>query len=125
MLLSIFIIGLILGIVLLMICNKYWRSSFTTWCEPIAIILCTICTIDIIVSTIILIMKPISYKNFKIKYDTLKDTITSSDDIRDATFTKDLIEVNTEINKCRAYIDSKWIGIFFNKEMCELELLEK
>ena len=108
-----------------MICNKYWCSSFTVWCEPIGILLCAICTIGTIVSTIILIMKPISYKNFKIRYDTLKATITSSDDVRDATFTKDLIEVNTEINKCRAYIDSKWIGIFFNKEMCELELLGK
>lgn len=125
MLLLIFIIGLILGVVLLMICNKYWRSSFTDWCTPIGILLCIICTIGTIVSATLLIIKPISYKNFKIRYDTLKDTITSSDDVRDATFTKDLIEVNTEINKCRAYIDSKWIGIFFNKEMCELELLGK
>ena len=125
MLLLIFIICLILGIILLMIYNKYWYSSFADWCEPIGILLCVICIIGTIISTILLIMKPISYKNFKIRYDTLKDTITSSDDIRDATFTKDLIEVNTEINKCRAYIDSKWIGIFFSKEMCELELLEK
>lgn len=71
----------------------------------------------------ILTAKPLDYKRVKIKYDVLQQTITSKDDIRDAGYINQLIELNNEIQSCREFKDSKWVGIFQNKKICELELL--
>ena len=72
-----------------------------------------------------LFLKPLTYKNFKIKYDTIKEIITSKDDVRDATFTNQIIEINKEIKTCNEFKNSNWIGIFQNEQICESELLTK
>ena len=79
----------------------------------------------VIAEIIVLTTKPIVYKNFKIKYEVVKEQITSKDDVRDATFTQNIIEINQEIMHCREYIDNAWIGIYENKKICDMELLKK
>lgn len=69
--------------------------------------------------------KAIGYKNFKIKYDTIKSQITNKDDIRDASFTQNIIEINEQILYCREYKDSIWFGIYQNEKICDTELLKK
>lgn len=81
--------------------------------------------IFILTMSLILLSKPYNYKNFKIEYETVKETITQKDDVRDATYTMQIIEINQEIKYCREFKDSKWIGIFQNEKICEMELLEK
>lgn len=81
--------------------------------------------IPLIIELMILLIKPLNYKNFKIKYDTIKETITSKDDIRDATFTSQLIEINQEIKSCNEYKNSAWVGIFQNERICEMDYLKK
>jgi len=71
-----------------------------------------------------ILIKPYNYKEFKVKYETIRETNTNPNDVRDATFTMKKIEINEEIKLCRVYIDSKWIGIFYNKKICDLELLD-
>ena len=72
-----------------------------------------------------IILKPINYKNFKIQYDTITEMQTAKNDIRDAEYTKNLIEINNEIKTNREYINSKWVGIFYNKKIAEMEILNK
>ena len=79
----------------------------------------------LLVMALSLLCKPYDYKNFKIEYETVKETITQKDDVRDATYTMQIIEINQKIRHCREFKDSKWIGIFQNKKICEMELLTK
>lgn len=81
--------------------------------------------IALLCETIFLIQKPFNYKDFKVKYDTIKETMTTSDDVRDAAFTLKIVEINEEIRTCKTYINSKWVGIYYNKKICEFELLDK
>lgn len=71
------------------------------------------------------LLKPIFYKNFKIKYETLKYTETSSIDIRDTNYTQKIIEINETIRSHREYINSKWFGIFHSKDIANMEYLNK
>jgi len=111
-------IALIVGIAVVVYGNVY-----ADW--YVGTILITLSSIFIVICCAIILLKPISYKKFKVKYDTIKETITYSDDIRDATFTNKIIEINEEILYCREFKDSLTIGIFQNKNICELELLSK
>lgn len=85
----------------------------------------TFALIILAIEIILLIIKPIDYANFKIEYDVIKDTITSSEDIRDTNYTQKLIEINTEIQKNREWKDNIIIGLFYNEKIAELELLVK
>lgn len=130
------IIVLIFGLICILIghyentktidCSKSWNWDYSYekyyWIGiPCVIISGTILFIMILVLT----LKPVMYKNFKIKYDTIKEMSTSPDDIRDATYTQNLIEINNEIRHCREYKNSTWVGIFQNKKICNLKLLNK
>lgn len=90
-----------------------------------SIILLILGIIFITVEIICLTTKPISYKEFKIKYEVVKEQITSKDDVRDATFTQNIIEINQKIMHCREYIDNVWLGIYENKKICDMDLLRK
>lgn len=116
------IILAILGIVMVIIGNKSWRYEVFFMIGVILIIVTStvlLCEIGVIIS------KPIDYKNFKIQYDTITEMQTSKNDIRDAEYTKNLIEINNEIKTNREYINSKWVGIFYNKKIAEMEILNK
>lgn len=118
------IIVLLVGIILIIIGNKkIWWSRDNYYF--IGGILTAISGTALIVMIIILLLKPLNYKKFKIKYETTKNMITEKNDIRDATFTNNLLEINQEILTCREYINSKWVGIFQNKKICNMELLSK
>ena len=123
-LLGITILIVIIGILCIIKGNHcgYWDGD--NWILLGAIIL-VFSGIFSIGELVFLSLKPVDYKNFKIKYDTIKETITSKDDIRDATFTNQLIEINQTIRSCNEYKDSIWVGIFQNKKICEMELLKK
>ena len=82
-------------------------------------------TIFILIEIVLILNKPFEYKTFKVKYDTIKETITFKDDIRDATFTNQIIEINSKIRSCNEFKDNQWIGIFQNKRICDLPLLNK
>ena len=94
------------------------------WILSGAIIL-TLSGMVLIVELMLLLLKQLDYKNFKIKYDTIKETITSKDDIRDATFTSQLIEINQRIKSCNEYKNSTWVGIFQNEKICKTKPLKK
>ena len=81
--------------------------------------------LSLVVMILVLLLKPVEYTDFKIKYETTKNMITNKDDIRDAAFTNNLLEINEDILTCRAYINSNWVGIFQNKNICDTELLSK
>ncbi len=123
-LLGITILLVIIGILCIIKgnCDGYWDGD--NWILSGAIIL-VFSSVFLIVELACLSLKPVGYKDFKIKYETIKETITSKDDIRDATFTNQLIEINQTIRSCNEYKDSMWFGIFQNKKICEMELLKK
>lgn len=102
--------------------SNFWAED--TWAIAGAIVL-MFSVPFLIVELTFLFLKPLSYKNFKIKYDTIKETMTSKDDIRDATFTNQIIEINKEIKTCNEFKNSTWFGIFQNEQICESELLTK
>lgn len=77
------------------------------------------------VEFIAILLKPLDYKNFKIEYETIKQTITTSQDIRDTNYTQKIIEINTEINVNKEFSDNQWVGIFYSKQIGELEILKK
>ena len=112
----------ILSIVFIYIGNGDWDKE---WLLFFGIVLIIIMIMSLIIEFTILISKPIEYKNFKIEYDVVKETITSSEDMRDTNYTQKLIEINTRIKANREYKDSIWCGIFFNKKIADLELLQK
>lgn len=122
LLLILSILLFILSIVFIYIGNDDWDKE---WLLYFGIGLIMIMSISLIIEFTMLISKPIVYKNFKIEYDVVKETITSSEDIRDTNYTQKLIEINTKIKTNREYKDSIWCGIFFNKKIADLELLQK
>lgn len=122
--LEITILGIIAGIFCIIIGLQSSYDTGEGW--TILGIVCLItATIFFLVEMTIILSKPFEYKTFKVKYDTIKDTITFKDDIRDATFTNQIIEINSKIRSCNEFKDSQWIGIFQNKRICELPLLNK
>lgn len=116
------IILAILGIVMAIIANNSWRYEVFL---IIGVILLMVASIALLCEIGVIISKPIDYKNFKIQYDTITEMQTSKNDIRDAEYTKNLIEINNEIKTNREYINSKWVGIFYNKKIAEMKILNK
>ena len=124
MLLLIFtILAIILGGIGLYYTTHSWEDHDIIM--GFSIILLVFGIIFITIEIVALTTKPIVYKNFKIKYDVIKEQITSKDDVRDATFTQNIIEINQEIMHCREYINNVWLGIYENKKICDMELLKK
>lgn len=124
MLLLIFtILAIILGCIGLYYTTYSWKDHDIFM--GFSIILLVLGIIFIVIEIGALIIKPIAYKDFKIKYDVIKEQITNKNDVRDATFTQNIIEINQEIMQCREYIDSVWVGIYENKKICDMELLKK
>lgn len=64
-----------------------------------------------------IIYKPIEYTNFTAKYYNIQYIGTDKEEI--------IYSINEKILKCRAYEKSKWVGIYQNKKICELNLLSK
>lgn len=116
------IVLIVLSVVFIYIGNNDWDKE---WLFYVGIALIIIMIISLTIEFAMLINKPIEYKNFKIEYDVVKETITSSEDIRDTNYTQKLIEINTKIKTNREYKDNIWCGIFFNKKIADLELLQK
>lgn len=116
------IILAILGIVMCIIGEKNWKyDTFLI----IGVILFMVTSMALLGEILNIIVKPINYKNFKIQYETITEMPTSKNDIRDAEYTKNLIEINKKIKTNREYINSKWVGIFYNKKIAEMEILNK
>ena len=69
--------------------------------------------------------KQVTYKRFIAEYNTIKEISTSKEDLRDATYTNRIIDINEQINTCREFKDSLWVGIYQNKKICNAELLTK
>jgi hypothetical protein len=109
---------LITGIILNIFNESEWSMLLGIFLDLVAVIAITI-------DLSLLAVKPANYKYFKIKYDTIQEMQTSSEDVRDATYTQNLIEINEEIKINREYVDNIWIGIFYNKDIANLELLNK
>ena len=121
LLLIIAIVVVSLGIILTIIANK--NDDFGVFI--LGIIPLIFGVIALIIMIVALILKPIEYTEFKIKYEATESMITNKDDIRDAAFTYNLLAINKEILSCREYINSNWVGIFNNKNICDSELLSK
>ena len=120
-------IGILLICILCIIKGYYFCKD---WCDSDDLIVYGVIgivfdSVFLLAMASILLFKPYEYKNFKIEYETVKETITQKDDVRDATYTMQIIEINQKIRHCREFKDSKWIGIFQNEKICEMELLEK
>lgn len=115
------ILGLAIGII--MVCTS--DDLFDDLKITIGLYLSAICFIFLAIMVIILILKPKNYKEFKIKYDTVKETLTYKDDIRDAGYINNIIEINNSIKYCREFKDSVFIGIFQNDKICQLDLIKK
>lgn len=115
------IILLILGIALFIIGIKTWEEVSST----IGGMLIFITFIVLVAEGLILILKPLDYKKFITKYETVTETITNENDVRDTDYTKMIIDINKEIRTNRKFIDSKWIGIFYDKDIAEMELINK
>ena len=116
---------LIISIILFILGIIGLYKGFDDWLEIIGIFGSVFGGLLLVAVIVFLINKPYKYRTFKIEYETIKQMTTSKSDIRDATFTNRLIEVNKEINYCREFKDSIWIGIFQNKKICEMKLLNK
>ena len=120
----VYIVTIITLFLCIIVYKKYNEiMSYEMECAFSILVLCFV--IAFVAEITLILVKPINYRDFKIEYDTVKQITTSFEDIRDTNYTMKLIEINQKINLHRAYIDSKWIGIFFNKKIAELELLEK
>lgn len=88
-------------------------------------ILALLLGIALVAEFAIFLAKPLDYKKFKIEYETVKEMATSPSDIRDTNYTQKIIEINLEINKNKEFINSPWVGIFYNRRISELELIKK
>ena len=119
----------VITIILVVVClllGVIGHLCYNDFLEPFGYILGgTFLVVLISMVGVIFISKPMEYKEFKAKYDTVAETITSQSDIRDTNYTKEIIELNTEINLNREFIQNEWIGIFYNEKIAELELLQK
>ena len=114
-------LGLILGIVAIKIGLKYYKDGLTI----IGLVTTVIHVIMIVIELIIILTKPLDAIDFKSKYEVIQQMATEKDDIRDATFTQNIIKINQTINDNRIWKDSLFVGIFYNEEIADMEFLKK
>ena len=79
----------------------------------------------LLMEILILILKPVNFIKFKSKYDIFNNITLSENDLRDAGITKELIDINYDININKIMKDNLLIGIFYNEEIANLDLLNK
>ena len=121
LLIIISIIMLILSIILIKVATENWFDGLLI----LGILIAFISGGTLIGCITALAIKPLIKNDFIARYETIKEMPTYNNDIRDATYTQSLIEINEEIKKCNIYINNKFIGIFEIKEICETEPLKK
>lgn len=68
---------------------------------------------------------PLKERDFKVKYNSVKEMKTLSTDLRDASYTKELLEINKEINNAREYCNDPFFGCINSEEIANYELLNK
>ena len=106
---------LITGIILLILGIIGINKGFLDWWEEIGIIGTIFGSIILAFCIAFLIYKQVTYKRFIAEYNTIKEISTSKEDLRDATYTNRIIDINEQINTCREFKDSLWVGIYQNK----------
>ena len=115
----IFIIGIVL------ICKNTSFIDGNEFLEFLGTILSFVAGLFIILSLIHILAKPLDYRHFIVKYETLKEIKTSSIDIRDTNYTQLLIEINKTIRENKEFINDFWIGIYYNKDIANVEYINK
>ena len=120
--LIIIIILSIVGIIFTYLGNLDWRYDTFLF---LGMLLDIFTGLTLLIMGMVILFKPYDYKQFKIEYETVQAMITTSEDVRDTNYTQKLIEINTEINTNKEFINNPWIGLFYNKQIAELELLNK
>lgn len=114
------IIFLILSIILIIYGKRKYNIA-----EEIGIFI-LMCTIIVgVIEGIFLITIPVYEIDFKAKYQAVREIENNKNDMRDTNYTNNLIEINKMIIGQRIMIDNKWIGIFYSKEIANLDLLGK
>lgn len=118
---GVIIIEVLLIIILFLLSIEFYYEDWSSIIVASNVFLIFVLIIEILSIT----FKPIDYKNFKAQYEVIKEMSTESNDLRDINYTEKIIEINTEIKINRELKDSFMVGIFFNKDIAELELLSK
>ena len=71
------------------------------------------------------LLLPVTEREFKVEYNSVKEMQTLSTDLRDASYTKELLEINKKINKAREFCNDPFWGCINSKEIASYDLLEK
>lgn len=124
-LLGLTIFAFVIGIIITIYENKKSFAYSSVFLSALGDILMAVGGVSLAIELLYLISKPIDFAKFKSKYDTLKNIEIRADDLRDATITKEIIEINNKINFNKIMKDNIWIGIFYNEEISDLDLLNK
>lgn len=71
------------------------------------------------------LLLPVTEREFKVEYNSVKEMQTLSTDLRDASYTKELLEINKKINEAREFCNDPFWGCINSKEIASYDLLEK
>ena len=122
-------IGIFLFVLGFYLFNNAWYGTIKEKIGEIVIIvggLIGIISVSLLILVISLnISLPVQERDFKVKYNSVKEMKTLSTDLRDASYTKELLEINKEINKAREYCNDPFFGCINSKEIANYELLDK
>ena len=126
----IFIIGLLIGGLGFYIYDN--TGIFEDIKEKIGFIILIIGSFITIISFVILVILisinlslPVTEREFKVEYNSVKEMQTLSTDLRDASYTKELLEINKKINEAREFCNDPFWGCISSKEIASYDLLEK
>lgn len=126
----IFIVGILIASLGFYIYNTC--SIFDDIREIIGSIILIIGTGIVIISFVILVillsinlLLPVTEREFKAEYNSVKEMQTLSTDLRDASYTKELLEINKKINEAREFCNDPFWGCINSKEIASYDLLEK
>ena len=100
--------------------------------EKIGLIILIIGSFIVIISFSILLclipinlLLPVKEREFKVDYNSVKEMQTLSTDLRDASYTKELLKINKKINEAREFCNDPFWGCINSKEIANYELLTK
>ena len=113
------IILFIIGIILIEKFDGFIDGNDILYMTGIALVMIT--SVFLVVALMIFSTKIIYYNNFKIEYEEIKNIETSSTDIRDTNYTLKVVNINKEIELNKKYCNNFWIGIYYNKDIANLE----
>lgn len=71
------------------------------------------------------LLLPVTEREFKVEYNSVKEMQTLSTDLRDASYTKELLEINKKINEAREFCNDPFWGCINSKEIASYDLLDK